>query len=84
MPDDKFEKLEKLANTLNKTLEIIADNEISIYLVGICIVFIFIYTFVKMILDFFSYKRIDDVIVRNSEALGKVHSALLILSTRTN
>ena len=82
MKTEELETVEKFLAALNKLFETITNNESLIYLLGIIIVLIFAYVIIKMLLDFFGGKRIDKAIDKNSEMLGRVHTALLTLSNK--
>ena len=82
MGADNMEASEKFVNAINVLFTTIAENEPLIYLFGGIVILMFIYSFTRMILDFFGSKRVDSVISENSKALGEVHSVLLIINNK--
>lgn len=73
--------LEK-AESLIKALSIIADNAQALYVVVAIFVLVFVYGFTKMILDYRSDSRNNNVIEENSRVLGKVEAVLTQLVTK--
>lgn len=82
MATDNIETSEKVINAINDLFTTIAENELLIYLLGGIVILMFVYSFTRMILDFFGSRRVDNVISENSRALGEVHSVLLIINNK--
>lgn len=73
--------LEKAAGLI-RALSTIADNVQALYVVGGVIILGFVYLFTKMVLEFFSDSRNNNVIKENSLALGRVDALLTKLDNK--
>lgn len=80
MSDVDLEKAEGLI----KALSVIADNAQALYVVGGLLFCGFVYIFVRMILEFWSGSRTNNVIEENSRVLGRVEAVLTRLADKLN